>query len=109
MEIPTAPLSRQLRPRVPRLAIVLALTLVVAAADLASAAAAAAGAATPAPPAGRRGALPGNAAAPARPVGPGAAPSCAREVVRPTRGGNGWHRVQYGLEEIYCDAEPSRI
>jgi len=36
-------------------------------------------------------------------------PSCARPVIRPTRGGGGWHRVQYNLEEVYCGGQPSKL
>ena len=32
-------------------------------------------------------------------------PSCARPVIRPTRGGGGWHRVQYNLEDVYCGSQ----
>src|SRR5581483_1181906 len=36
-------------------------------------------------------------------------PSCASTVVRPLFGGNGWHRVQYNLEDAYCGRQPSDL
>ena len=57
----------------------------------------------------------------ASPAGPAVAPatshpaaalpaSCARPVIRPTRGGGGgWHRVQYNLEDVYCGLQPSKL
>jgi hypothetical protein len=42
----------------------------------------------------------GRAQQPA-PRRPGMPPSCALPVIRP-RGGSGWHKVQYALEDAYC-------
>jgi hypothetical protein len=57
--------------------------------------------AAPSPP-------PATRAPPAAVVPPPA--SCARPVIRPTRTGGGWHRVQYELERAYCgDAAPGKL